>query len=343
MRKMLVAMADDLRVLIIKLADRLHNMRTIGGDAAEPSRSASPRRRSTSTPRWRTASACRSSSSSSRTSSFAALHPKRYAEIDHMVADPRARARRVPGRRCSTEVREAGSPSCGIDAEVTGRPKHLWTIYEKMVVKGKRVRRDLRPHRHPRHRRLGEGLLRRAGLASTPRWKPVQGRFKDYIAMPKFNLYQSLHTTVIGPQRQAARGADPHPGDAPAGRAGRRRPLGVQGRASRPATSPGCNRHHRLAAETSDPGAVHGRALKIDLEQDEVFVLHAEGQGRHAAASGRRRSTSPTPIHTEVGHACIGARVNGRLVPLDSKLRRGDTVEIFTSKVEGGGPVAATG
>ena len=155
----------DLRVLVIKLADRLHNMRTIAGDAAARSSSASPRRRSTSTPRWPTASACRRSSSSSRTSRSPSLHPKRFAELDHLVST------RTPEREVylAKAIAEVARPAAelGIEAEVTGRGKHLWSIYEKMVRQGPRVRRHLRPRRDPGHRRLDQGLLRRARAAST--------------------------------------------------------------------------------------------------------------------------------------------------------------------------------
>ncbi|MDZ7733420.1 MAG: TGS domain-containing protein [Acidimicrobiia bacterium] len=167
-------------------------------------------------------------------------------------------------------------------------------------------------------------------------WKPIQGRFKDYIAMPKFNLYQSLHTTVIGPEGKPLevqiRTAEMH------GRA----EYGIAAHWSYKDGSP--RRGHRLAAtdastgshETSDPGEFMAN-LKVDLEQDEVFVFTPKGDVVTLPA-GATPVDFAYAIHTEVGHTCIGARVNGRLVPLDAKLASGDAVEVFTSKVEGAGP-----
>ena len=160
---------------------------------------------------------------------FAVLHPKRYAEIEQMVSTAGARARGVPRRRCSTEVR-ARLDELHIDAEVTGRPKHYWSIYEKMVVRGKEFDEinDLVGVRV-----VVDSVKDCYGALGSIHalWRPVQGRFKDYIAMPKFNLYQSLHTTVVGPAGQAGRVPDPHRGDAPPGRVRRRRALGLQGAA----------------------------------------------------------------------------------------------------------------
>jgi guanosine-3',5'-bis(diphosphate) 3'-pyrophosphohydrolase len=166
-------------------------------------------------------------------------------------------------------------------------------------------------------------------------WKPVQGRFKDYIAMPKFNLYQSLHTTVIGPQGKPLevqiRTREMH------GRA----EYGVAAHWSYKDDSPAediawLNRIVDWQQETSDPGEFMAN-LKIDLEQDEVFVFTPKGEVVTLPVGATPVDFAYT-IHTNVGHACIGARVNGRLVPLDSKLASGDTIEIFTSKVEGAGP-----
>jgi GTP diphosphokinase / guanosine-3',5'-bis(diphosphate) 3'-diphosphatase len=334
MRKMLVAMAKDLRVLIIKLCDRLHNMRTV---AAMPA--------------WkqvRTAQetldiyaplAHRLGMQEVKTQledlAFAAMHPKRYAEIDHMVST------RTPERDLYlTQVLEqvrGRLAELRINAEVTGRPKHLWSIYEKMVVKGKEFDdifdlvgiRVLVDSVKDCYAALGT-------IHAT--WKPVQGRFKDYVAMPKFNLYQSLHTTVVGPQGKPLevqiRTWEMHA----------RSEQGVaahwsykDGDVANPASDMAwLNGIIDWQSETSDPDEFM-RNLKVDLEQDEVFVFTPKGKVITLAA-GATPVDFAYAIHTDVGHACIGARVNGRLVPLDTKLTSGDTLEVFTSKVEGAGP-----
>ncbi|MDP1819980.1 MAG: bifunctional (p)ppGpp synthetase/guanosine-3',5'-bis(diphosphate) 3'-pyrophosphohydrolase [Acidimicrobiales bacterium] len=333
MRKMLVAMAKDLRVLIIKLSDRLHNMRTI---AAMPAWK--QERTARETIDIYAPLAHRLGMQEVRQEledlSFAALHPKRYAEIDHMVST-RSPERDIYLAQVLDQVRERLA-ELRINAEVTGRPKHLYSIYEKMVVKGRefddifdlvgiRVIVDS----------VKDCYAALGSIHAT--WKPVQGRFKDYVAMPKFNLYQSLHTTVVGPQgkplevqirtyemhARAEQGVAAHwqykDGDANAG-----------------ADVAWLNRIVDWQLETSDPDEFMNN-LKIDLEQDEVFVFTPKGKVVTLAA-GATPIDFAYAIHTEVGHACIGARVNGRLVPLDSKLSSGDAVEIFTSKVVGAGP-----
>ena len=166
-------------------------------------------------------------------------------------------------------------------------------------------------------------------------WRPVQGRFKDYIAMPKFNLYQSLHTTVVGPQGKAVevqiRTQEMH----------RRAEYGIAAHWGYKEREPAddlvwLQRMVDWQQETSDPGEFM-ESLKIDLEHDEVFVFTPKGKVI-TLATGATPVDFAYAIHTDVGHRCIGARVNGRLVPLDSALVSGDTVEIFTSKVEGAGP-----
>ena len=332
MRKMLVAMAKDLRVLIIKLSDRLHNLRTIAA-----------------LPAWKQERTARETidiyaplahrlgmqevRQELEDLSFAALHPKRYAEIDHMVS-MRSPERDLYLAQVLEQVRSRLA-ELRINAEVTGRPKHLYSIYEKMVVKGRefddifdlvgiRVIVDS----------VKDCYAALGSIHAT--WKPVQGRFKDYVAMPKFNLYQSLHTTVVGPQGKPLevqiRTYEMHA----------RAEQGVaahwqykDGHADS-ADIAWLNRIIDWQSETSDPEQFM-QNLKIDLEQDEVFVFTPKGKVVTLAA-GATPIDFAYSIHTEVGHACIGARVNGRLVPLDSKLASGDTVEIFTSKVEGAGP-----
>jgi GTP pyrophosphokinase len=335
MRKMLVAMAKDLRVLIIKLADRLHNMRTIAGLSADRQERIARETLDIYAPL-----AHRLGMEDVKTQledlAFAALHPKRYAEIDHMVS-VRTPERDIYLTQVLEEVRQRLA-ELRIEAEVTGRPKHLYSIYEKMVVRGREFNDifDL----------VGVRVIVDsvkdcyAALGSIhATWKPVQGRFKDYVAMPKFNLYQSLHTTVVGPQgkplevqirttemhARAERGVAAHWSYKDNGRGGKDS-----------GDLPWLNRIIDWHSETTDPDEFM-QNLKIDLEQDEVFVFTPKGKVVTLPV-GATPIDFAYAIHTEVGHACIGARVNGRLVPLDSTLASGDTVEIFTSKVEGAGP-----
>lgn len=332
MRKMLVAMAKDLRVLLIKLADRLHNLRTIASLPETKQQRIAQETLDVYAPlahrlgiqdvKWQLEDLA-----------FAVLHPKRYAEIEQMVAY-RAPARAEYLRGVVAEVRERLS-DLHIDAEVSGRPKHYWSIYEKMVVRGKDFAEinDLVGVRV-----IVESVKDCYGALGSIHalWRPVQGRFKDYVAMPKFNLYQSLHTTVVGPQGKPVefqiRSREMHS----------RAEFGVAAHwGYKEARSPvedllWLQRLVDWQQETSDP-AEFMASLKGDLEEDEVFVFTPKGKVITLPA-GARTVDFAYAIHTEVGHRCIGARVNGRLVPLDSTLASGDSVEIFTSKVEGAGP-----
>jgi guanosine-3',5'-bis(diphosphate) 3'-pyrophosphohydrolase len=330
-RKMLVAMAKDWRVLVIKLADRLHNMRTIAAMPDWKQRRTAQETLDIYAPlahrlgiqelKWQLEDL-----------SFATLYPKRYAEIEQMVAT-RTPERDIYLAQVLEDVRERLA-GLGIEADVTGRPKHLWSIYEKMVVRGREFDEIY-------------DLVGIRVLVSTEKdcwaalgaihasWRPVQGRFKDYINTPKFNLYQSLHTTVVGPQGK---------------------PLEVQirtremhlraefGIAAHWGYKEGSSRTEvawmrQLAdwqADTPDP-VEFLENLKLDLVQDEVYVFTPKGKVITLAA-GATPIDFAYAIHTEVGHRCIGARVNGRLSPLESALQSGDTVEIFTSKVPSAGP-----
>ena len=332
MRKMLVAIAQDLRVLIIKLADRLHNMRTL---AALPA--AKQQRIARETLDIYAPLANRLGMQDVKTQLedlvFATLHPKRYSEIDQMV-EVRAPERDIYLAQVLGDV-QGRLVELGIDAEVTGRPKHLWSIYEKMVQKEKSFDEifDLVGIRVV----VDSVKNCYAALGSIhASWKPVPGRFKDYIAMPKFNLYQSLHTTVVGPQGKALevqiRTQEMHA----------RAEFGVAAHWDYKAQAPGGDDLAWLARivewqqETDDPGQFMAN-LKVDLDTDEIFVFTPKGEILALPVGGTPVDFAYS-IHTEVGHACIGARVNGRLVPLDSALTSGDTVEIFTSKVGGAGP-----
>jgi GTP pyrophosphokinase len=331
MRKMLVAMAKDLRVLIIKLADRLHNMRTIAALPAEKQARIAHETLDIYAPLAHRLG-MQEMKQELEDLAFAALHPKRYAEIDHMVS-LRTPEREVFLAKVIAEVR-ARLAELKIDAEVTGRGKHLWSIYEKMVTKGKEFDDifDLVAIRV-----IVDSVKDcYAALGSIHgSWKPVVGRFKDYIAMPKFNLYQSLHTTVIGPEGKPLevqiRTREMH----------QRAEYGVAAHWSYKEGSPSddiawLNRMVDWQKETTDP-AQFMENLKTDLQQDEVFVFTPKGRVI-TLPIGSTPVDFAYAVHTEVGHACIGARINGRLVPLDHTLQSGDTCEIFTSKVEGAGP-----
>ena len=330
MRKMLVAMAKDLRVLVIKLADRLHNMRTLAAMPAWKQERTAQETLDIYAPlahrlgmqeiKQQLEDLC-----------FAALHPKRYAEIDHMVAS------RTPERdayldEVLVEV-EQRLKDVGITGQITGRPKHLWSIYEKMMVRGKEFEeifdlvglRVIVPSSKDCYAALG---------TVHAIWTPVPGRFKDYVAMPKFNLYQSLHTTVIGP------GGRPLEVQIRTPEMHNRAEWGVAAHFSyKEGHSEDVAWLSRIVdwqQEMTDPGEFMAN-LKIDLEQDEVFAFTPKGDVV-TLPMGSTPIDFAYAIHTEVGHRCIGARVAGRLVPLDSKLTSGDTVEIFTSKVAGAGP-----
>ncbi|MBV8950290.1 MAG: bifunctional (p)ppGpp synthetase/guanosine-3',5'-bis(diphosphate) 3'-pyrophosphohydrolase, partial [Actinobacteria bacterium] len=332
LRKMLVAMAKDIRVLLIKLADRLHNMRTIASlPEAKQLRIAQEtldiyaplaHRLGIADVKWQLEDLA-----------FAVLHPKRYAEIEQMVAT------RSPEREDYLErvlqALRSRLAELHITAEVNGRPKHYWSIYEKMVVRGKEFDdvQDLVGVRV-----IVDSVKDCYGALGSIHalWKPVQGRFKDYIAMPKFNLYQSLHTTVVGP------GGKPVEVQIRTQEMHRRAEFGIAAHwGYKEQQSPAedlawLQRMIDWQQETSDP-AEFMETLKIDLEQDEVFVFTPKGKVITLPA-GATTVDFAYSIHTEVGHRCIGARVNGRLVPLDSTLSSGDAVEIVTSKVEGAGP-----
>jgi GTP pyrophosphokinase len=331
MRKMLLAMAKDPRVLLIKLADRLHNMQTIAAMPEWKQKRSAQETLDIYAPlahrfgiqdiKWQLEDLA-----------FAALHPRRYAEIEQMVAT-RAPERDIYLAQVIDHVNERLS-AARIEAQVTGRPKHHYSIYEKMIVKGKEFDEiyDL----------VGVRVLVAsvkdcwAALGAIHgAWTPVQGRFKDYINTPKFNLYQSLHTTVVGPQGKAIeaqiRTVEMH-NRAEWGIAAH---WGYKEKASA-ADVAWLQRIVDWSAESTDP-AEFLEALKLDLETDEVFVFTPKGDVISLPVHATPIDFAYA-IHTEVGHRCIGARVNGRLVPLDSELTSGDSVEIFTSKVPSAGP-----
>jgi GTP diphosphokinase / guanosine-3',5'-bis(diphosphate) 3'-diphosphatase len=330
-RKMLMAMAKDWRVLLIKLADRLHNMRTV---AAMPE--ANQRRTATETLEIYAPLAHRFGIQDIKWQledlAFASLHPRRYAEIDQMVGI-RAPEREIYLAQVLDATREELA-SAGITAEVTGRPKHLWSIYEKMVVRGKEFDEifDLVGIRviveSPADCYAALGAIHSS-------WTPLPGRFKDYIATPKFNLYSSLHTTVVGPQGKPLevqiRSREMH----------RRAEFGIAAHwgykeNASPADVAWLQRIVDWQSETADP-AEFLETLKLDLESDEVYVFTPRGDVMTLPVASTPIDFAYA-IHTEVGHRCIGAKVNGRLVSLETVLQSGDAVEIFTAKVPSAGP-----
>ncbi len=337
-RKMIIAMARDIRVLLIKLADRLHNMRTLWAlprhkqenNATETLEIYSPlaHRLGVHRIKWELEDLA-----------FKALYPGRFEEIRNLVERREGELLEYVEKvaaQLSAKLREMK-----IKAEVVGRPKHLYSVYEKMVLRGKEFNeiydligiRVLVDSVRDCYAALG---------ALHALWKPVPGRFKDYVAMPKFNMYQSLHTTVIGPEgrpleiqirthhmhrtaefgiaahwRYKDRGTKQRPGDEKAEMVWLSRMLDWQ-------------------KEMADPKEFM-EGLKVDLYAGRAFVFTPKGDVVDLPA-GATPVDFGYAIHTEVGHRCIGARVNGRLVPLDYELHTGDTVEVVTSKAVDAAP-----
>ncbi|MEV5439699.1 bifunctional (p)ppGpp synthetase/guanosine-3',5'-bis(diphosphate) 3'-pyrophosphohydrolase [Streptomyces sp. NPDC052682] len=354
-RKMVVAMAKDPRVLVIKLADRLHNMRTMRylkrekqeKKARETLEIYAPlaHRLGMNTIKWELEDLA-----------FAILYPKMYDEIVRLVAE------RAPKRdeylAIVTDEVQQDLRAARIKATVTGRPKHYYSVYQKMIVRG----RDFAEIYDLVGIRVLVDTVRDcyAALGTVhARWNPVPGRFKDYIAMPKFNMYQSLHTTVIGPggkpvelqirtfdmHRRAEYGIAAHwkyKQEAVAGASKIRTdaPKAPAGKAGKDAAAINDMAWLRQLLdwqkETEDPSEFL-ESLRFDLSRNEVFVFTPKGDVI-ALPAGATPVDFAYAVHTEVGHRTIGARVNGRLVPLESTLDNGDLVEVFTSKAPGAGP-----
>jgi len=335
-RKMVVAMSRDIRVLVIKLADRLHNMRTLRYLPREKQEQKSrevleifaplAHRLGMNNLKWELEDLA-----------FATLFPKRYDEIARLVSE------RAPRRdvflQDVIDLVEADLREAKIKAKVTGRPKHYYSVYQKMIARnvgfddiydlvGIRVLVD-----SVRDCYAALGTVH-------ARWNPVPGRFKDYIAMPKFNLYQSLHTSVIGPEGKPVelqiRTWGMH----------RRAEYGVAAHWKyKEETTAGGRGTADMAwlrqlvdwqRETADP-AEFLDSLRFDLGAAEVYVFTPRGEVI-ALPQGATPVDFAYAIHTEVGHRTIGARVNGRLVALEGALNNGDTVEIFTSKAQDAAP-----
>ena len=339
LRKMLIAMASDARVLLIKLADRLHNMITIHHLPRDKQERIAEETLTIYAPlahrlgmqnfKWRLEDLA-----------FQTKHPKRYDEIKSMVVERQPERDRYL-EQVATEVEEA-LKAVKIRAEITGRPKHYYSIYEKMVIRGKEFG-DI--YDLVGLRVIVDSVKDCYAALGTlhAMWRPIPGRFKDYIAMPKFNLYQSLHTTVVGPEGK---------------------PLEVQIRtkAMHRTAEFGIAAHWKYKQQLSsgsgktrdDPEAqwlqhmldwqsdtadshefMHN--MRLDLYADEVFVFTPNGDVR-ALPRGSTPVDFAYAVHTEVGHRTVGARVNGRLVALEYELRNGDSIEILTSKAADAGP-----
>ncbi|MSX02105.1 MAG: RelA/SpoT family protein [Actinobacteria bacterium] len=339
-RKMIVAMATDIRVILLKLADRLHNMRTISSMPKQKQVEKSRETLEIYAPiahrlgihaiKWELEDLA-----------FAALHPRKYSEIKGLVNQQRqAREQYVTmaGELLQTELEKLS-----VEAEISGRAKHFYSIYSKMTKKDREFNEiyDLTAMR------VTVGSIKdcygAVGVIHSL-WKPLPGRFKDMIAMPKANRYQSLHTTVIGPEglpleiqirtremhETAEYGVAAHWSykDQLAGAA--------------PGTPTSETKLTWLRSmlewqqELADPDEFVGNLREeLDEDEEEVFVFTPEGEVR-SLASGATPLDFAYEIHTELGHRCVGAKVNGKLVPLGYELRSGDRVEVLTGRRERG-------
>jgi GTP pyrophosphokinase len=333
-RKMMIAMATDVRVILIKLADRLHNMRTLEalpkqkqiGKARETLEIYAPlaHRLGIHAIKWELEDLA-----------FATLHPRKYRDIKKLVSQQRQERETYvsdAGRFLRKELKKVG-----IDAEISGRAKHFYSIYTKMTKKGREFNEiyDLTAMR------VLVGSVKDCygaiGIIHSL-WKPLPGRFKDFIAMPKVNMYQALHTTVIGPEGRPLeiqiRTPDMHD-------------LAEYGIAAHVLYKEGKGTgeddrdrmtwlRQLLEAEQDQDPKEFLESLKVDLFEDEVFVFTPKGDLKSLSA-GSTPLDFAYAIHTDVGHRCVGAKVNGKIVPLHYELRSGDIVEVMTAK-QGRGP-----
>ncbi|HTU79570.1 MAG TPA: bifunctional (p)ppGpp synthetase/guanosine-3',5'-bis(diphosphate) 3'-pyrophosphohydrolase [Solirubrobacteraceae bacterium] len=347
-RKMMVAMATDVRVILIKLADRLHNMRTIEAMSKQKQMEKARETLEIYAPlahrlgihaiKWELEDLA-----------FATLHPRKYQEIKGLVAQQREERERYVAEAGEYLQRELAD--VGIEAQIAGRAKHFYSIYSKMTKKGREFNEiyDLTAMRV-----IVDSVKDCYGAVGVIHslWKPLPGRFKDFIAMPKFNMYQSLHTTVIGPEGRpleiqirthqmhemaefgvAAHWVYKQPSGAGAG----------AGAGAGFAGSPVADEAAKLKwlrsmldwqKELSDPREFM-ETLRTDLFEEEVYVFTPKGEVKSLAA-GATPLDFAYEVHTEIGHRCVGARVNGKIVPLHYELRSGDIVEILTAKRERG-------
>ena len=334
-RKMMVAMATDIRVILIKLADRLHNMRTLGAMSKQKQIEKAKETLEIYAPlahrlgihaiKWELEDLA-----------FATLHPRKYQEIKGLVNQQREERERYVAKAGGYLAKEL--EALGIQSAISGRAKHFYSIYSKMTRKGREFNEiyDLTAMRV-----IVDSVKDCYGAVGVIHslWKPLPGRFKDMVAMPKFNMYQALHTTVIGPEG---------------------RPLEIQIRTSdmHETAEYGVAAHWRYKENSAgrvDPTDQKLKWLKSlldwqgdpedpteftdqlrgELIEDEVFVFTPKGEVK-SLAIGATPLDFAYEIHTDVGHRCVGARVNGKIVPLHYELQSGDIVEILTSKRERG-------
>ena len=335
-RKMVVAMARDIRVLVIKLVDRQHNMRTLSYLSAEKQEQKAretleiyaplAHRLGMNSVKWELEDLA-----------FASLYPKMSDEIARLVSQ------RAPARdeslKTIVDLVDADLVDNEVKATVSGRPKHFYSIYQKMIVRG----RDF----DDIYDLIGVRILvdsvqdcyATLGIIHN-RWNPVPGRFKDYIAMPKFTMYQSLHTTVIGPNGKPVefqiRTQEMHRaaefGVASHWRYKQDKVAGKDG----PDDLGWVRQLLDWQRETSDPGEFLD-SLRDDLGAAEVYVFTPKGEVM-ALPAGSTPIDFAYSVHTEVGNRCVGSRINGKLAPLDTKLVNGDNVEIITNKSDSAGP-----
>jgi GTP diphosphokinase / guanosine-3',5'-bis(diphosphate) 3'-diphosphatase len=338
-RKMVMAMAEDYRVILIKLADRLHNMRTIEylgkqkqlQKARETLEVYAPlaHRLGIHTVKWELEDLA-----------FQTLHPRKYSEIESMVNQRRADREKFVQNAGKVLKRELDKVE--IPAEISARAKHFYSIYEKMAKRGKEFNEiyDLTAMRVLVERVGKEGERDCYGALGVIHsiWKPMPGRFKDYIAMPKFNMYRSLHTTVIGPEGKPLeiqlRTIDMHD-TAEYGIAAHWLYKGSRGKKD------GAEQlawMQQLADwQREEPDAHELKRAFPELASDEVYVYTPKGELKNLPA-GSTPIDFAYSVHTDVGHRTVGAKINGRIVPLHYRLQTGDFVEILTSKQAGRGP-----
>ena len=331
-RKMMVAMATDVRVILIKLADRLHNMRTLGALPKQKQMAKSHETLEIYAPlahrlgihaiKWELEDLA-----------FATLHPRKYAEIKQLVAqqrDERENYVTEAGEFLSEELEQVG-----IEAEISGRAKHFYSIYTKMAKKGREFNEifDLTAMR------VIVGSVKDCygaiGVIHSL-WKPLPGRFKDFVAMPKANMYQALHTTVIGPEGKPLeiqiRTEEMH----------KLAEYGIAAHVAYKEGGGGDPKREKMTwlrqlveAEGEQDPAEFLESLKVDLFEDEVFVFTPKGEVKNLSA-GSTPLDFAYAVHTDVGHSCVGAKVNGKIVPLHYQLRSGDIVEVLTAKQKRG-------